>query len=171
MRQQFAPAIRASNACRRCGAFSAPDAPRECSWPAGGCTAVLERRDSPRSSGFLIAGERSSGSRSEDHLALVGVVGPAAQRDVLDGRWPLERMWLPVVQLEAWRLRASPATADEGTPAAVPLPDGATDMGRDPPRAFLARTRRPRAARGRHHLAAHLGGGGKDGVLDDLGDV
>ena len=72
--------------------------------------------------------------RTEDELGLVGVVGGAANREILDRRRTAARLRPHVVELEAPRLRAAAAVGrDESAALAVARPDLTPHLGRDVP--------------------------------------
>src|SRR4029450_10688752 len=72
-------------------------------------------------------------ARAEPPFRLAGVVGPAAQFEIVYGRRATIRVRHAMVILEKAALGAPPQCAEEGALALVPLPDRTFHRGRDMP--------------------------------------
>jgi hypothetical protein len=110
---------------------------------------------------------------SEGALGGVLVVGPAAQPQALRRGPAPARHRVHVVELQPGAGRAAATgLADESALAAIALPDGAPDLGREVPR-VRARAPRPgaRPAGGRELALLELADEGVQGAVEDRGDL
>src|SRR5207302_1250325 len=108
-------------------------------------------------------------ARAVEQLGFVGVVGTAAELDVVDRRLASDGMRLEVMQLqEAALAAAAAAPGHEGAAGAVPQPDRTLDLGRDVAGAAGCAPAGARPPRGGALLPGQVLDQGRERAVEDL---